>query len=72
MTQLWRAPSFRITHGRDSLYTENRLEWSCPICGVYGAVEAIDSADDAAEAIKSHHDLVSPQCQDSRSLDDVA
>jgi hypothetical protein len=71
MAQLWRAPSFRIGEARIPLYSENRIEWSCPACGVYSTVEAIDDVDDASEAIKAHHNSVSPDCPNSRHILDA-
>jgi hypothetical protein len=71
MMQLRRAPGFRISHGQIPLYSQNRIQWSCPAFGVYSTVEAIDDVDEASEAIRAHHDLVSPKCLNSRPMLDM-
>jgi len=73
MPQLRKAPSFSAGNARFPLYAEHRFGWSCPACGVYGAVEASDDVNRGSEAIKAHHALVSPDCPNSSHvLDAVA
>jgi hypothetical protein len=73
MPQLRKAPSFLTGDGRVlPLLRERRFEWSCPACGVYGVVEASDGVDSSLEAIKLHHDLVSPDCANFRHVLDAA
>ena len=71
MPQLRRAPNFSTGNAWVPLYGEHRFEWSCPACGVSGTVEASDDVDRGSEAIKAHHNLVSPDCPNSRHVLDV-
>jgi hypothetical protein len=71
MPQLRNAPSFSIGDAWIPFYSENRIEWSCPACGVYGTVETSDDVDRTSEAIKTHHTLVSPDCLNSQHILDV-
>jgi hypothetical protein len=71
MAQLWRAPGFLVGRGQIPLYGEERIQWSCPACGVCSTVEAIDDVDETSEAIKAHHDLVSPKCINSRPMHEM-
>jgi hypothetical protein len=68
MPQLRSAPTFTTSNPSAALFGEDRFEWSCPACGVYGTVETADDADSASEAIKAHHTLVSPDCPNSRHV----
>ena len=73
MQQLSRSPSFSTVDARTLFCSDAPIDWSCPACGVSGTVEAIDDVDCASKAIKAHHNLISPNCLNSRhDLDVVA
>ena len=72
MADLQRVFGFSIDHAHTLPFGGAPIEWSCPACGVSGDVQAIDDVDLASEAIKAHHNLVSPGCLNSRHDLDVA
>jgi hypothetical protein len=58
---------------RAASVTDAPIDWSCPACGASGTVEAIDDVDCALKTIKARHNLISPDCLNSRhDLDVVA
>ena len=69
MAQLCGDPGFSIGYAQTPLYTDTRIGWSCPACGVSGTVEATDNVDDGSETIKANHGLVSPHCLNSREIE---
>jgi DNA-binding NarL/FixJ family response regulator len=55
-----------VDRARALLQLETGIEWSCPVCGASGTVDAAPvDPDGQTEAIRAHHHNLSPECPNS-------